>query len=287
MLNPSHNNISALRVWLDGQLLPADAAFLPAHSQGHLWGRGLFETIAVHGGQPFALTRHLARLRDAAPRLALQLPDDATLHAAIAALLVNCPKHPQRLRLSLTGGETPGLALDPEPGHLLLQLTPAPFCLPEATMLTVPWRRNEFSPLAGVKSTSYAENAVALAWASQRGATEALFLNTAGELCEGAVSNLFLVRHGAVFTPFADAGCLPGITRSLVLELCRHLGLEAHQKALTPADLSSADQVFITNSIRGIVPVLSVDHDHFDAPGPITTALTDALIDLRNRLPDP
>lgn len=274
-------------VWWNGRLVPEAEAVVSTASQGWLWGRGLFETIGVHDGLPFALTRHLNRFRAGATRLGLHPPDDANLRDAIAAVLHSCPPGAQRLRLTLGGGETPGLALAPDPGHLLIHRTSVAPSANRANLLTVPWRRNEFSPLAGVKSTSYAENAVALAWAQDRGATEALFLNTVGDLCEGAVSNLFLVRDGTVLTPFPGSGCLPGITRSLVIELCAQLGLPCLEKALTPADLVAADEVFLTNSLKGIHPVLEADQSSFDAPGPHTARVRSALHDLRRRLPDP
>lgn len=274
-------------VWWNGRILPESEALVPAISQGWLWGRGLFESIAVRDGRPLALTRHLTRLRAGATRLGLEPPDDDTLHAAINAVLTDCPPALHRLRLTLAGGESPGLALTPEPGHLLIRLIPVPPPGPEATLLTVPWRRNEFSPLSGIKSTSYAENAIALAWAKDRGATEALFLNTAGDLCEGAVSNLFLVRDGTVLTPSLGSGCLPGITRSLILDLCPQLGLPFLEKALRPADLAAADEVFLTNSLHGLLPVLKADHHPFDDPGPVTARLMAARDDLLQRLPDP
>jgi branched-chain amino acid aminotransferase len=151
----------------------------------------------------------------------------------------------------------------------------------------VPWRRNEFSPLSGVKTTSYAENAVALAWAQDRSATEALFLNTGGDLCEGAVSNLFLVHQGTLLTPSLRSGCLPGITRSLIIDLCPQLDVPCLEKALTPADLAAASEVFLTNSLKGIFPVETCDNRPLSAPGPLTTRLREALQDLRGRLPDP
>ncbi|MDB6071883.1 MAG: aminotransferase class, partial [Verrucomicrobiales bacterium] len=189
-------------VWWNGQLLPESEAHLSVQSQGWLWGRGLFETIAIRDNQALALTRHLARLHASAPRLGLQPPDESTLRDAIAAVLADCPPTPHRLRLTLTGAEAPGLDLTPTPGQLLIRRQPMESAQPAepAILLTVPWRRNEFSPLSGIKSTSYAENAIALAHVKERDATEALFLNTAGDLCEGAVSNLFLIKDENVFT---------------------------------------------------------------------------------------
>jgi branched-chain amino acid aminotransferase len=274
-------------VWWDGQLVEESAALVPAISQGVLWGRGVFETIAVRQRQPFALTRHLARLDAGAARLGLQPPAGTALREAIAAVCADCPPELHRLRITLTGQEKAGLSLAPEPGHLLVRLLPAPPSPGAATLLTVPWRRNEFSPLSGVKATSYAENAVALAWAQDRSATEALFLNTGGDLCEGAISNLFLVRQGTLLTPSLSSGCLPGITRSLIIDLCPQLGVPCLEKALTPADLAAASEVFLTNSLQGILPVEACDDRTLPAPGPLTSRLTEALLDLRSRLPDP
>ena len=276
-------------VWWDGQLIAESAAQLSINAQGWLWGRGLFETIAVRQGQALALSRHLDRLRAGAARLFLEPADDETLRQAIASVLTDCPPELHRLRLTLTGAETPGLTLTPEPGHLLIRrqaVAPALSSDP-AILLTVPWRRNEFSALSGIKSTSYAENPIALAWAQERSATEALFLNTAGDLCEGALSNLFLVRHHQILTPSLNSGCLPGITRSLVIELCAQLGIPCQERALTPADLASADGIFLTNSLHGILPVGQCDQRPLDAPCPRTAQLTTALHDLFLRLPDP
>jgi branched-chain amino acid aminotransferase len=274
-------------VWWNGALRPESEAQLSVNSQGWLWGRGLFETLAVRDGQVLALSRHLARLEAGAIRLALEPPDRPALEAAIAAVLTNCPSGLQRLRVTLTGGETPGLSMDPTPGHLLIRRQPAAAAPDTSILLTVPWRRNEFSALSGIKSTSYAENPIALAWAQSRGATEALFLNTAGDLCEGAVTNLFLVVDDTVLTPFTGSGCLPGITRSLVLDLCGQLGIPCQEKALLPAHLTQADEIFLTNSLHGILPVSQADQRPLASPGPVTQQLQEALADLLHRLPDP
>ncbi len=287
---PSPSNVSSSPlsdlppVWWNGRLVPESEAVVATTCQGWLWGRGLFETIAVRQGQTLALTRHLARFRAGAERLALQPPDEDTLRQAIFAVLTNCPPGLHRLRLTLTGGDTPGLSLTPETGHLLIRRQPAADPPVESTLVTVPWRRTEFSVLSAVKSTCYAENAVALAWAQAKGA---LFLNTAGDLCEGAVTNLFLVRNGTVLTPSPGSGCLPGIARSLILDLCPQLGLSCQEKALVPADLMQADEVFLTNSLHGVLPVSAADQRSLASPGPVTAALAAALADLLHRLPDP
>ncbi len=276
-----------LPVWWNGQLIDEAAALVPATSQGWLWGRGIFETLAVHRGQALALTRHLARFHAAAARLHLLPPSEPDLRHAIAALCALAPSSPHRLRLTLAAAQSPGLSLAPDPGHLLIRLLPSPPKPGPAHLLTAPYRQNEFSPLSGLKSTSYADHPLALDWATSRGATEALLLNTAGDLCEGALNNLFLVHRNQLLTPSLSSGCLPGITRSLVLDLCPQLGVPCLEKALSPADLAAADALFLTNSVHGILPVASCNHRPLTAPCPLTAQLDAALRDLLDRLPDP
>ena len=136
---------------------------------------------------------------------------------------------------------------------------------PSCSLATVPWARNERSAVAGLKTTSYAENVVALAYAHKQGADEALFLDTRGRICEGTGSNVFVVIDGRLVTPGTNTGCLAGVTRALVMDWC--WGEEAE---LTPTDLAAAAEVFITSSTRDIQPVHAVDDHRFDAPGPVT-----------------
>ena len=127
--------------------------------------------------------------------------------------------------------------------------------------------RNERSAVTGVKTTSYAENVVALAHAHARGASEALFLNTQGRVCEGTGSNVFAVIDGVIVTPPLSSGCLAGVTRDLVVEWCG-----AEERDLTPADLSAAGELFVTSSTRDVHPVHDLDGQLFETPGPVTAA---------------
>jgi branched-chain amino acid aminotransferase len=133
----------------------------------------------------------------------------------------------------------------------------------------VPWVRNERSAVAGLKTTSYAENVVALAYAKQRGAIEAVFANTRGELCEGTGSNVFVVRAGVVWTPPLDSGCLAGVTRALAVEWCREDGIEVREEAMPLDVLRECDEVFITSSTKDVLPIDRVD-DRIVAPGQVT-----------------
>jgi branched-chain amino acid aminotransferase len=133
----------------------------------------------------------------------------------------------------------------------------------------VPWTRNERSAVAGLKTTSYAENVVALAYAKERGAIEAVFANTRGELCECTGSNIFVVVDGVILTPPLDSGCLAGITREVTIEWCREDGLEVREEALPLDVLRTADEVFITSSTKDVLAIHGVD-DRALQPGPVT-----------------
>ena len=157
-------------------------------------------------------------------------------------------------------------------------------------MVTVPWTRNERSATAGIKTTSYAENVIALAYAKERGADEAVFGNTAGDLCEGTGSNVFVVRDGVLMTPPPDAGLLLGVTRELVLEWGREwgrtAGVEVREVGVPLAELASADEVFVTSSTRDILPVTSVDGRSVPV-GPVTTSLRSLFARRSAELVDP
>ncbi len=135
-----------------------------------------------------------------------------------------------------------------------------------ASVTVVPWPRNERGALAGVKSTSYGDNAKALAYAKERGGQEAVFENLAGNLCEGTGSNVFIVRDGHLITPTLASGCLAGVTRALVLEW--HGGEEAD---VPISALYEAEEAFLTSTTRDIQPIRLVDDTVLaTAPGPVT-----------------
>jgi branched-chain amino acid aminotransferase len=152
----------------------------------------------------------------------------------------------------------------------------------------VPWSRNENGAVTGLKTTSYAENVRALAYARERDAGEAVFLNTRGELCEATGSNVFVIRDGVVRTPPAEAGCLLGVTRALVLELCADNGMPAEESVLGPAQLHDAEEAFLTSSTREVQPIGRVDGRALPAaPGSTSEKLAALLVELIARDPDP
>ena len=149
--------------------------------------------------------------------------------------------------------------------------------------MTVPWRRNEHSAVAGLKTTSYAENVVALAYAHERGGSEAIFANTAGALCEGTGSNVFLVVDGRLCTPPLSSGCLAGITRELVREV-----VAVDEITLPLGALAATSEAFLTSSTRDVQPISLVDGVALPTcPGPHTAAAAAAFAALMARDLDP
>jgi branched-chain amino acid aminotransferase len=252
-------------VWVDGEIGDAASARVHAVDHGITVGDGVFETCKVVNGVPFALTRHLARLARSAAVLRLPMPDDEEFRGAVDETLA---AHEQaegplafgRLRITLTGGVGP-LGSDRAPGgRTLVVAVAAARPWPERIVVaTVPWTRNERSAVAGAKTTSYAENVVALEYAHGRGAHEAIFANTRGELCEGTGSNIAVGMDGVLVTPPLSSGCLAGITRELLLEWAAEEGLPVEERPLPLDVLADAEDVVLTSSTRDVQRVAVVD----------------------------
>ena len=260
-----------MKVWVDGAVVEADRARVSVFDHGLTVGDGVFETAKVVDGVPFALTRHLDRLASSARGLGLAPPEDGALRDAVAAALAAnadaVAAGPLRLRITLTGGTSP---LGSDRGQagptLVVALAPLTAWAPTAKVVVVPWTRNERAATAGLKTTSYADNVVALAHAKAHGGSEAVLANTAGMLCEGTGSNVFVVLAGELVTPPLTSGCLAGVTRALVLEWTG-----AIERDVPLGALLEADEVFLTSSTRDVQAVHAVGDDAYpDAPGPLT-----------------
>lgn len=256
-----------MRAWVNGSLL--DDPTTPAvavDDHGFTVGDGVFEAVKVVQGQPFALTRHLDRLGRSAAGLGLPAPDLSVVRRAIDAVLEDQELPLARIRVTYTGGRAPlgsGRG-DAEPTLCVVAAPMEPHREP-ATVVTVPWPRNERGAIAGLKTTSYAENVVALAYAHERGAGEAVFANTAGLLCEGTGSNVFYVVAGELRTPTLASGCLAGISRALLLEWFG--GREVDEPV---GVLAAADEIFLVSTTRDVQPVSRCDDRDLVTPGPVT-----------------
>lgn len=268
-------------VWIDGELLDVRDARISPLDRGLVVGDGVFETLRVYRGVPFAWRRHVARLMHSAAGLGLAVPDAGRLRAAADAVVAANGLVDARLRVTVTGGEGP-------PGSSRAGAVPTAFVVavafrpgpPTTRVAIAPWTRNERSATAGLKTISYAANVRALAYAQERGADEALFANTSGNLCEATGSNVFVVRDGVAITPSASAGCLLGVTRGLLLELAAERGVETREADVAMTELSSVDEMFLSSTTREVQAVRALDDQEFTAPGPVATRLADAFRDL-------
>ncbi|HYF46390.1 MAG TPA: aminotransferase class IV, partial [Acidimicrobiales bacterium] len=232
-----------------------------------------------------ALSRHLRRLRRSAAGLGLELDrSDEELATGVRDVIAANEPGVGRLRMTVTGGPGPlGSARGADGPTVVLATGPAGTWPPTAEVVVVPWPRNERSAVAGLKTTSYAENVVALAHATERGAGEAIFANLAGDLCEGTGSNVFVAVDGRLVTPPLSSGCLAGITRELLLE-----ETDAVEADVTMDQFRAADEAFLTSSTRDVQPISAIDGTALPScPGPLTRAAADAFTRLQERTLDP
>jgi branched-chain amino acid aminotransferase len=281
-------NDDTIRVWVNGDIVQPDAPSISALDHAVTVGDGVFETAKIDGGTPFAVRRHHRRLERSATGLGLPPIDLARVDEGIKAVLDGPPIDFGRLRYSVTGGMGPlgSDRAEATPTYIVLA---GPQARPPAAgrLSVVPWTRNERSAVAGLKTTSYAENVVALAHAKARGAIEAVFGNTRGELCECTGSNVFVVVDGEVLTPPADSGLLPGITRELVIEWGREGGIPVREETLPLSVLDEADEVFITSSTKDVLPIEAVDGRELPQERPLTMRLAELFRSNAARDSDP
>jgi branched-chain amino acid aminotransferase len=257
-------------VSVNGRITDAASASVSVFDHGFLYGEGVYETLRTYHGEPFLYDRHTRRLRRSSELMALPVPfEDAKLLAdirkTIAAHPGGLPESYIRVLLTRGVGElTYNPSATPVPTVVIIV---KPFPAPPARTFTegitvslVSVRRNH--PLAlnpMIKSNNLLNNALAMQEALTRGADEALMRNQAGEIVECSQSNFFIVRKGGLLTPPLVAGLLPGITREFVMELAADLGIPAREATLTPDDLRTADEAFITGTTREVTPVVRVD----------------------------
>ena len=263
-----------MKVWLNGALVEEGDARVSVFDHGLTVGDGVFETIKAYGGRPFAVRRHLDRLAASAAGMGLVPPAADVLRGALEDVAAANALGDAALRITLTGGPGP---MGSTRGNVGPTVVVAPGLLPPWPVTTavavVPWPRNERGALTGLKTTSYGENVVALAWAMERGAGEALFANLAGNLCEGTGTNVVVGIGGRLITPPLSSGCLAGVTRALVVEACG-----VAEEDLRPSDLARADEAFLTSTTREVQAIGALDGRPLPtAPGPLTTAAAAAF----------
>jgi len=263
-------------LWANGAIVAEDTFVVRADDHGLVVGDGVFETLLVRDGEPFALTRHLQRLQRSAAGLGLRV-DETSIRAGVAEVLADKPAR-ARLRITVTGGPSPyGSDRGSAAPTVLIATAPISEWPATTDVAIVPWTRNERAPSAGLKTTSYADNVIALRFAHDRGAAEAIFANTRGEVCEGTGSNVFYDYDGALVSPSLSAGCLAGVTRELLIEWLAEDGAPVSEIALPIDTLRQASEAFITSTTRDVMPIAKVDGRELKAPGPLTQQAIDVF----------
>jgi branched-chain amino acid aminotransferase len=274
---------------VDGRLAGERDAVVSVFDHGFLFGEGVYEVMRTYRQRPFLYEPHMRRLRASADRIALPLPTtDAEIRDRITATITAAQLPGEAyIRLLVTRG-VGEIGYDPAncPAPTIVVIVKPHVELPQeayadgvkiALVSVVRNHPDSVNPL--IKSNNLLNNALAIQEALKRGAAEALMKNHRGELAECAMSNIFLVRDGAVRTPPTTAGLLAGVTRAFVLELAAKTGIRALEEALREADIATADEMFFTSTTREIVPVVRVD-DHVvgaGKPGPVTQRLRAAF----------
>ncbi len=274
--------MSAHAVWVDGRMAEPGRAHLRADDHGVIVGDGVFETLLVvrSRGRPeaFAIRRHLQRLRRSAALMQLDYPlTDDYLRRGIEACLSAAPEAGV-VRVTVTSGGGPlGSGRGTGPGSTIVMAGNSPPSYePGASVAVMPFPRNDLSALAGVKTTSYAENVLALRIAGQRGASEAIFGDTKGRVSEGTGSNIFWTDGATLHTPPLDTGCLAGVTRALLMEM-----LDVTETHLPLGELPHVEEAFLASTTRSVQSIGAVDGRPLAVvDGPLTKRAASAMADL-------
>lgn len=272
---------------IDGQLCPAHDAKISVFDRGFLYGDSAFEVMRTYGKRPHHGRAHLTRLLRSCEllRIRLSVPIEE-IEARITRAIAESHLDECYLRIVVTRGTGPlGLDVNPQAKASVLVFA-VPLSLPDAAVyrdgvsagLVRVLRPSDGGPALGAKASNYLASLLALDDTRRRGLQEAILLGERGEVLEGATSNVFAVRDGALATPPLSAGILEGITRRAVIELASEIGITCQERELFPSDLESADEVFLTSSVRELVPVVVVEQKTIGSgrPGPVFAALTSA-----------
>ncbi|MBL8880795.1 MAG: aminotransferase class IV family protein [Phycisphaerales bacterium] len=278
-----------MREWasINGKLTPADQAQVSVYDSGFMQGVGLFETMRAYDGRVFRLNAHLARLTGAARQLGWSaIPPHDELRRAVEQVLDAVEQSDARVRLTVTTGSLRATESDTPRLTIVTTATPGiPY--PDelyakgATAVISKYRQSRADPTTGFKTTSYFSRLAALRIAHAAHAFEALWMTPENHLAEGSISNLFLVKDAELLTPSLETPVLPGITRAAVLEAAEGLGIPIVERGLSIDDLLAADEVFITNSLMEIVPIVRIEREPIatEKVGEITARLRECYAD--------
>ena len=279
---PMSSAVKAVRWFLATaeRLTPGDASLLNVNNMGYQYGEGVFETLRTVNRRPVLLERHLERLSDSARFLGITLPEDLSpIPAALDEIL---PAEDSVVKITLSGGGSGRYMESNGTAVLAVQISPYTPPLEDlyrkgAALATYSAQRSATSPLHRHKTLNYLENITARREAREQDAYEAIIINTDDFIAECSMSNIFFVLDGEVLTPSIESNILPGVTRGAVINLCEEHGIKHDERLMNFADILFAQEVFVTNSLIGIMPVQEIDGKGFGkiCPGTITEKLTD------------
>lgn len=273
--------------WVGGTVVPLEEARVSVADHGFLYGDSLYETLRTFEGRLFRLPEHFRRLRRTAEGLRIPVRwTDEELEGYVADLRRYLPGREHYLRLILTRG-VGDLGYDPDPlQEPTLLILGGPF-QPSTweslerglTAVTVSTPRSVPDPRRpGLKTGNLLNSRIGFLEARERGADEALMLTRSGHLAEGASSNVFLVLPGEVLaTPSLDSEILEGVTRSILLDLARDLGLQVREELLPASVLGECTEAFLSSTTRSVAPLRSLDGRGLRCPGPVTLRLMEAF----------
>lgn len=243
-------------IWVNGRFAAAEEPNVRADDQGLLFGRGVYDTFRARNGRVFRLGAHIARITAGADAIGVAMPA-LDMAEVVRELCQRCGLDDARVRMTLAAGP-------PGAGPTLIVQARAVSDYPEEmyergmSAVVSAVRRNDTSPLAGIKSLNLLDNVMSREWAHSRGADTALLLNTHGFLAEASTANVFVVLGGGLVTPPVADGALPGVTRAAVLELAREGGVPADERSLELEELFSGEEAFLTGAVMGVMPLARV-----------------------------
>jgi branched-chain amino acid aminotransferase len=282
--NSSSSNTKESRIYIDGKFFPEADAKISVFDHGLLYGDGIFEGIRFYNGRVFRLEEHLERLWDSARSICLEIPiGRGEMTEALLETIRQNGLNEGYIRLVVTRG-VGNLGLNPtqckRPSVIIIATTIALYskevCETGLTVVTCATRRTGVAALnPAVKSLNYLNNVMARIEANLAGADEALMLNEAGNVAECTADNVFIIKHGQIFTPPISAGALRGITRSVVFDIAAELGLKISETDITRHDVFVADECFLTGTAAELIPVIKADGRMIGngKPGSITTRM--------------
>ncbi len=266
----------SILVNLGGRLLPPEQALVPVLDRGFLYGDSVYEVLRTYAGVPFALSQHLDRLEGSASRIGLALPLRSLIETEIARTLSASGNADSYIRVMVTRGEgTFGLApsLSDEP-RLVILVRPLELPAPELYarglhLAIVPVRRNDPRTLdPKAKTGNYLNSVLAIAQARAAGADDAIFLDLKDRITECSSANIFFVKESVVVTPPLTQGLLAGITRGRVIDVARAAKILVREEPHGTGALTQADEVFVTSTLREVMPVTRLTFLGESAPGP-------------------